>query len=241
MAGNDLYVSLSAQVALEKRMDTIANNVANMNTAGVRAGGVKFDALLSHTGSDSVAYASSGEAYISRDPGPMNFTGNSLDAAIGGDGWFALQSPAGTVYTRDGRFHMSDTGELQSVKGYPVLDPGGGQITLDPSAGPVTISQDGAISQNGKQLAAIGLYIIPPDAKLTRSDNSAVRSSLPATQAEDLTSNTVRQGYVEGANVNPIIEMTRLIAVTRAFDDAVAAIQQSDTKSDDAIRTLGPS
>jgi len=240
LSSADLYVSLSAQVALEKRMDTIANNVANMNTPGFRAEGVKFDSLLSNTGGESVAFASSGENYISRQAGPMNFSGNSLDAAIGGDGWFSLQSPDGTVYTRDGRFHMNALGELQSVKGYPVLDPGGGPITLDPSAGPVEIAEDGSISQGGKKLGALGLFLLPEKAKLTRYDNSAVRSSLPGEQAEDLTTNTVRQGYVEGANVNPILEMTRLIAVSRAFDNAVAAIQQSDSKSEDSIRTLGP-
>lgn len=241
MSSADMYVALSAQVALEKRMDTIANNVANMNTAGFRAEGVKFDTLISHTGGDSVAFASSGEPYISREAGPMSFTGNSLDAAIGGDGWFALQSPAGTVYTRDGRFHLTALGELQSVKGYSVLDPGGGPITLDPSAGPVEIAEDGSISQGGKKLGSLGLFLLPDQAKLARYDNSAVRSNLPGEQAEDLTTNTVRQGYVEGANVNPILEMTRLIAVSRAFDNAVAAIQQSDSKSEDSIRALGPS
>ena len=241
MSSSDLYVSLSAQMALEKRMDTIANNIANLNTPGFRADGVKFDTVLSQSGGESVAFASSGRPYISRQAGPMEYTGNSLDVAIGGDGWFALSTPGGQVYTRDGRFHLNAQGELQSVKGYSVLDPGGGPISLDPAAGPVEIRQDGSISQGGKPLGAIGLFLLPPQASLTHYDNSAVKSDQAGVVAEDLTTNTVRQGYVEGANVNPVLEMTRLIAVSRAFDNAVAAIQQSDTKTEDAIRSLGPS
>jgi flagellar basal-body rod protein FlgF len=237
---SSLYVSLSAQVALERRLETIANNIANMNTAGFRAEGVKFETALSTAGEDSVAFASSGEAYISRRAGPMNFTGNSLDVAIGGDGWFALESPAGTVYTRDGRFHLTDLGELRSVRGYPVLDIGGAPVSIDPSAGPVSISEDGAISQGGKQVGGIGLFLLPDDARLSRYDNSAVIPSKPATPAEDMTTNSIRQGYVEGANVNPILEMTRLIEVSRAFDSAVTAIQEADSMTEEAIRTLGP-
>lgn len=237
---SSLYVSLSSQVALERRMETIANNVANMNTSGFRAEGVKFETALSTAGEDNVAFASGGEAYISRRAGPMNFTGNSLDVAIGGDGWFGLESPAGTVYTRDGRFHLTDLGELQSVRGYPVLDIGGAPVSIDPSAGPVSIGEDGAISQGGKQVGGIGLFLLPEDASLSRYDNSAVIPSKPATPAEDMTTNSIRQGYVEGANVNPILEMTRLIEVSRAFDNAVTAIQEADSMTQEAIRTLGP-
>ena len=236
-----MYVTLSGQMALEKRLDTIANNLANMNTAGYRADGVKFESILSSAGSDSVAFESAGETYISRKAGPVNFTGNSLDVAVDGDGWFGLQTPDGTVYSRDGRFHLNDVGELQSVRGYAVLDAGGSAITVDPSAGPVEISADGAISQNGKQVGAVGLFLLPETAKLSRYDNSGVVPDQPAQPAEDLTTNGVRQGYIEGANVNPILEMTKLIEVSRAFDNAVAAMQQSDSTAEDAIKTLGPS
>jgi flagellar basal-body rod protein FlgF len=240
MASTDLYVSLSAQMALEKRMDTIANNIANMNTAGFRAEGVKFESVMSKASGEPTAFASAGQSYISRRAGSVNFTGNNLDVAVGGDGWFALESPVGTVYTRDGRFHLSSLGELQSVNGYRVLDPGSGPITLDPSAGPIEIGEDGAISQNGKRVSGVGLFLIPDDAQLTRYDNSAVIPNKPAEAVEDMTTNSVRQGYVEGANVNPILEMTRLIAVSRAFDNAVAAIQQSDSTTEEAIRTIAP-
>jgi flagellar basal-body rod protein FlgF len=237
----DLYVSASAQVAMEKRMEAIANNIANVNTAGYRASGVKFEAALSRVGDDQVAYASPGDVYIIRKQGPVTYTGNSLDVAVDGDGWLALQSPNGTVYSRDGRLHLTALGELQSVAGYPVLDVGGGPITIDPSAGPVQIGESGSISQAGNQVGVIGVFIIPPDARLKRYDNSSVIPDKPAEPAEDMTVSSIRQGYVEGSNVNPIVEMTRLIEASRAFDQAAAAMDQSDQRAQEAVRTLGPS
>ena len=237
----DLYVAASAQIAINRRMEAIANNIANMNTAGYRAAGVKFQAELADVGNQQVAYASSGTVYIQREAGPVSYTGNSLDVAVDGEGWLALQTPkGGTIYTRDGRMHLTDTGELQSVANYPVLDPGGAPLSLDPSAGPVTIGENGAVSQNGKQVGAIGMFLIPDNANLTRYDNSAVIPDKPVEPVADLTTNSMRQGYIEGANVNAILEMTKLIEVSRAFDQAATAIDQSDSMSQEAIRTLSP-
>ncbi len=232
------YVAISAQIAMERRLEAIASNIANVNTAGYRAVGLQFTTELADAG--QVAFASPGETYVIRNQGPISHTGNSLDVAVDGNGWFALDTPEGTVYTRDGRFHMTANGDLQSVNGYAVLDSGGSPITLDASGGPVQISEDGAINQGGKRLGVIGLFTIPADATLTRHDNSAVISDKPADPVEDMTANSVRQGYVEGSNVNPILEMTRLIEASRAFDQATTAITQNDQISQEAIKTLAP-
>ena len=236
----DLYVAASAQIAINRRMEAIANNIANVNTAGYRAGGVKFEQALSNVGDQQVAYASQGTVYVMRGAGSVSYTGNSLDVAIDGGGWLGLKTPDGIVYTRDGRMHMTDLGDLQSVAGYPVLDLGGGPITLDPSGGPVVIGENGSISQGGSQVASIGMFLIPGDARLTRYDNSSVIPDKPAEPVEDFTAASIRQGYVEGSNVNPILEMTRMIEASRAFDEAATAIEQSDSMSQQAIRTLAP-
>ena len=91
-----------------------------------------------------------------------------------------------------------------------------------------------------KTIVAVASILATGGAVMAAPPYGAAAAPAQHEQAEDLTANTVRQGYVEGANVNPILEMTRLIAVSRAFDNAVAAIQQSDSKSEDSIRTLGP-
>ena len=235
------YVAISAQMAMERRLEAIASNIANVNTAGYRAVGLQFSTELQQVGGSQVAYSSPGEAYVIRDQGPIMHTGNSLDVAVDGNGWFGLETPTGTVYTRDGRFHLTAQGDLQSVDGYGVVDSGGSPITLDPSAGAVSIAEDGTISQGGKQLGAIGLFLIPADAKLTRHDNSGVIPDKPADPVQDMTTNKVRQGYIEGSNVNPILEMTRLIEASRAFDQATAAINQNSQNSQEAIQTLAPS
>jgi flagellar basal-body rod protein FlgF len=234
------YVAISAQIAMERRLEAIASNIANVNTAGYRAVGVRFSTELEQAGQAQVNFTSPGETYVVRNQGPITHTGNSLDVAIDGDGWFGLNTPEGTVYTRDGRFHLTANGDLQSVNGYGVVDSGGSPITLDATGGPVVIAQDGTITQGGKQLGALGLFLIPADAKLTRHDNSGVMSDKPADPVEDMTANSVRQGYVEGSNVNPILEMTRMIEASRAFDQATTAINQNDQVSQEAIKSLAP-
>jgi flagellar basal-body rod protein FlgF len=236
---SSLYVALSGQVALQKRLDTIANNIANANTGGYRAEEVSFSTILSRAGATPTAFASSGDSYISRKSGELTNTGNPLDIAVQGDGWFALRTPAGIAYTRDGRLRMDVGGALVSVNNYPILDAGGAAVLLDPSAGPPTISQDGMVVQNGRRIGAIGLFSIAPSAQLSRYDNSAVLTDQPATPVLDFSSNGVVQGMSEGSNVNPILEMTKMIAVSRAFEGAGNAIQSSETTMQDAIKTLG--
>ena len=94
---SSLYVALCAQVAMEKRLNTIANNVANMNTGGFRADEVKFEEILSLAAKENVSFASSGQNFVSRRTGPNTKTDNPLDFAIQGEAWFAFNGPNGTV------------------------------------------------------------------------------------------------------------------------------------------------
>lgn len=236
-----LYVALSAQVAMEKRLNTIANNVANMNTGGFRADEVKFEEVLSLAAKESVSFASSGQNFISRRAGPVMKTDNPLDVAIQGEAWFAFNAPSGTAYTRDGRFRMNENGDLLTVEGYSVLDAGGAPITLDPAGGPPNIGRDGAVTQGSTQVGAIGLFTLRADSRLSRFGNSGVIPSTPGEVVQDFTSTGIQQGYNEGANVNPVLEMTKMIAVQRSFDSAATTIQESESTFMDAIRTLGPS
>ncbi|MBB5751035.1 flagellar basal-body rod protein FlgF [Prosthecomicrobium pneumaticum] len=234
-----LYVALSAQMATERRMATIANNVANMNTPGFRAEEIRFEDVLSGAG-DGTRFVSSGQTYTSLRAGPVVQTGNAFDVAPQGDAWFGIQTPAGTAYTRDGRFHLSETGQLLTVENHPVLDAGGTELMLDPGAGEVHIAADGAISQGGNRLGSLGLFTLAADAKLSRY-GGAVIPDKPAEPVQDFTSLGVRQGYIEGSNVDPVTEMTRLINVQRAFEMASQAVQQGEDSTAEAIRTLAPS
>ncbi|ACA20762.1 flagellar basal body rod protein [Methylobacterium sp. 4-46] len=238
---NGLYVSLSAQVALQKRLDTVANNIANLATVGYRAEETKFEAVFDKARTGPVAFASTGDTYISRLAGPTIKTDAPLDVAVQGDAWLSVQGPGGApVYTRDGRMTMDASGQLRSVSGQPILDPGGAPILLDPNAGPPTIGRDGSIQQNGSLVGSLGVFTLDAKSRITRAGPGAVTSNLPARPVQDFTKIGVVQGHLEGANVNPILEMTKLIAIQRAFDNAVATASEADSSLQSAIRTLGP-
>ncbi|RVU20279.1 flagellar basal-body rod protein FlgF [Methylobacterium oryzihabitans] len=238
---NGLYVALSAQIALEKRLNTVANNVANMATGGYRAEETRFETLLAEAGAGPVAFASPGETFISRRAGEAKRTDAPLDVAVQGDAWLSVQGPNGPLYTRDGRMTMDATGQLLSVAGQPMLDSGGAPILLDPQGGPVMIGRDGSIVQNRNQVGTIGVFTLDPQAKLSRAASGAVASSVPGTAVQDFSRIGVLQGYAEGANVNPVLEMTKLIMIQRTFEQAATLTGDSENALANAIRTLGPS
>jgi flagellar basal-body rod protein FlgF len=238
MRGN-MYVSLSGELALEKRLDTVATNLANVNTGGYRAQGVSFASLVSKAGERPAAFVTTGADYISRAQGAAQQTGNPFDVAIQGDSWFAIKTPDGTAFTRDGRFQMSESGQLQTINGYPVLDAGGASMLLAADGGAPKIASDGMITQGGNQIGAIGLFTLPEDATLSRYDNSAVVPSKPGIPVLDFAKNTVAQGFAEGSNVNPVLEITKMIQIQRAFDGLINLQQTAESSQQDAIKTLG--
>jgi len=235
-----IYVALSSQMALDKRLTTIADNVANTSTVGFRATGVKFEDIVSGLGDKSVSFASAGDTYLSTQSGGLRETGNPLDFAIRGDAWFAIETPQGPIMTRDGRFTMLEGGDVVSVEGYPVLDAGGAPIQLNPLAGPPQVGADGTLHQNGQLVAAIGLFEFQPGLNFTRYGNSGVVPFGPPEPVIDRLDAGVVQGFLEDSNVNPVLEITRLIQVQRAFEHVSALIRDSEQALDQAISTLGP-
>ncbi|WP_274627884.1 flagellar basal-body rod protein FlgF [Arvimicrobium flavum] len=236
---NALYVALSSQIALEKRLTTIADNVANSSTVGFRATGVKFEDLVSGLGNERVSFASAGDTFLSGATGSLRQTGNPFDFAVQGDAWFGIETPVGTVMTRDGRFEMNDAGELVTHQGYRVLDAGGAPLQLDPRNGQPSVGADGMMSQNGVQVGAIGLFTFDPGQNFQRFGNSGI---VPATEPEPIVDRIdagVAQGFLEDSNVNPVLEITRLIMVQRAFENTAAAIRSTSASFDEAIKTLG--
>lgn len=236
---SDLYVALSGQITMDERLATVANNVANMRTAGFRAETVQFSSVFSSTRAESVAFATVGESHLDRAAGPVEATGNPLDIAIVGEGWFGIQTPAGLAYTRDGRFTLSEAGDLTTLHGYNVVDDGGAPIVLDPNAGAVDIGPDGLMLQNGVAAGNLGLFALAGNAKLTRYGDSAVLSATPAEPMEDRLANGVRQGFRENSNVNPVRAITELIEVQRAFEFGNSAVRDRHQTLQQAVRTLG--
>ncbi|MCJ8520865.1 flagellar basal-body rod protein FlgF [Pseudorhizobium tarimense] len=237
-----LYVGISSQIALERRLNTIADNMANMNTVGFRATEVKFDEVMSNTRNDlnaKVAFVTQGNDYLSTRNGQLQNTDNALDFAIKGDAWFAIDTPAGQVLTRDGRFTMLETGQLVSIMGHPVLDAGGAPIQLNRAGGPPTVGADGRIMQGGQPVGTIGLFTADLSKGFIRADNSGV---IPTDNPQPVVDNfdvAVMQGYIEGSNVSGISEMTQLIQVNRAFEGISSLMRDTEASFDEAIKTLG--
>ncbi|MHA7969731.1 flagellar basal-body rod protein FlgF [Rhizobium terricola] len=239
-----LYVSLSSQIALERRLTTIADNMANLNTVGFRSTEVKFDEVLSKTQNDinaKIAFVNQGNDYLSTKTGELANTGNTLDFAIKGDAWFALETPEGQVLTRDGRFTIKDTGELVSVRGYPVLDAGGAPIQLNRGGGTPVVGADGKILQDDRQVASLGLFTADISKGFIRHDNSGVTTVDEPQPVVDNPEVSVLQGYLENSNVNGIGEMTQLIQVNRAFESISSLMRDSESSLSEAIKVLGGS
>lgn len=237
---SSIYVALSAQSTMERRLATIATNLSNMSTPGYRAEEVKFETLLSKMGRNGVAFANDGEVFTSLKSGPVTYTGNSLDVAVKGAAWLGLDTPAGRVLTRDGRLQITENGELKTLDGFAVVDPSGRPILLDPNGGTVSIGTDGAVTQAGEPVGSIGLFEMSPNANLVRYSNSGVIPDLAPVPVIDFTNLGMRQGYIEGSNVDPIMEMTKLIMVQRAFESAAMAVQAGEDLTQQAITSLGP-
>lgn len=234
-----LYVSLSGQLSLTRRLETLANNVANSHTAGFRAEEIKFEELISSKTQTPTSFVATGGTYISRAGGDLVKTDNALDIAVNGDAWLGIQTPSGTVYTRDGRLQITPQGELQTLNGYPILDVGGAPIQLNPAGETPTIARDGTVTQGQTQVGAVGLFTIPADANLTRSENSGVVPDRAAEPALDFARTSIVQGFVERANVNPILEISKLITLQRSFDAITNSINQTENTLGAAIQTLG--
>lgn len=230
-----IYVALSSQVALQRRLDTVANNVANANTSGFRAESVTFESVLSN---QDVAYASAGASSYQKQSGPVVQTGNPLDLAVEGSGFLAIATPGGTGYTRDGRMRLSPGGQLETVEGYSVLDQGGSPIQISSGLGPIDISRSGVVRQNGTQIATIGLFHLPNDAKISRGPGVSFLSDKPGLAVAEFKDDGLLSGYVEGSNVNAVLEVTRLISISRTFEAVSAAVDQSDRQLSEAIRIL---
>ena len=120
-----------------------------------------------------------------------------------------------------------------------MLDVGGAPILLDPEGGPPQIARDGTITQDNQQIGALGLFRIDPEAELIRAEGSGVIPDRPAEPILDFVRDGVIQGYIERANVNPVLEMTHLIMVSRAFDAVTSSLNETESSLREAVRTLG--
>ncbi len=215
------YIALSRQMVLRNQMDVVANNIANASTPGFKAEMMLMSEveLPAERGVD-LSYVQDFATARDFSPGSVRATGNPLDLAVQGDGFFAVQTPDGVRYTRVGRFQLDANGTLVTSQGYPVLA-GGGPVTLDPDDGPVNVAEDGSISTDlafgGQQQVVAGkldLVDFADRGQLAPAENNLFDAK---DQQPTAATGKIAQGMLEDSNVRPIIEMTSLIEVTRNY------------------------
>jgi flagellar basal-body rod protein FlgF len=240
---NALYVGLSRQMVLRREMDIVANNIANADTAGF-----KVESLMEKTEPKAPAFTLMGPKPVKfvtddgvlRDygQGALRQTGAPLDMAIEGPGFFRVTTPAGERYTRDGRFRTDDTGRLVTQNGAPVLDEGGGEITIDPEKGQVSISNDGVVSQGPERIGKIGVVNFATLSVLEKTGDNLYKNTSNQTPTPSADAR-VRQGMLEGSNVQPILEITKMIEVSRAYEQIAKMMDSQGDLSSKAVQTLG--
>ena len=235
---NSTYISLSRQNALWNQLEVVANNMANVNTIGFKGSDVLFSEHLVKVRSDDrpfkdkLAFVHDFGLVRNLNPGPMSHTNNPLDVAIEGDGYFVLQGPDGELYTRAGNFTLDVEGRIITQEGLPLLSVNNSPITLDQGTAEIVINGDGGITINAEEVDQIRVVTFEDTRELKQVDGTLFRSEgMPAI---DLESPRVAQGALENSNVNGVTEMTRLIALNRAYQDINRMIQMEHERKKDA-------
>jgi flagellar basal-body rod protein FlgF len=240
---NALLLGLQTQRVLQRRMDVVANNLANINTTGFKADAMVLqedDDTDAHTDQDPRDIRFVRDVGLTRDmsQGDIAHTGNPLDVAIQGDGFFMVQGSNGqTLYTRDGAFTLSSDGQLETSDGHPVLNSGGAPIQIDTTQGEdPQIGRDGAILVAGNEVGRIGVVNFAAPGALSKvGDNLWDAQNQTPTDFDGV----LVQGALEGSNVRPVIELTRLIEISRAYQSAANIVSGTDDLRKRAIQTLG--
>lgn len=234
---NAIYATLTRQSGLMREMQTVANNLSNISTAGFRREGVIFSehvaALDGNEPSLSMADAYGRNVNLSQ--GPISSTGGAFDFAIEGEGFFMVQTPQGNQLTRAGAFTPGPEGDLVTMDGYPVLDSGGTAITIPPGASQVALARDGTLSAAGVPIAQIGVYM--PNDPNGLIHTGGTRFSVEA-GAEVMEDPVVLQGYIEESNVDPVSEIARMIEVQRAYELGQTFLDREDERIRSVISTL---
>ena len=241
---NALYVGLSNQMVLKRQMDIVANNIANADTTGY-----KFESLMTKEVDGPPAFTLGapkpvkfvGADGVARDFGQGNLrrTDASLDLGIEGQGFFKVTTAAGDRYTRDGHFRTNDQGIVTTQAGDPVADEGGSTITIDPKKpGAITISQDGIVSQGAERVGKIGVFKFASLSALEKTGDNQYQNSSNQ-QATAATDAKVRQGMLESSNVNPILQITKMVEVNRAYEQVSQMMSTQSDLSRNSIARLG--
>jgi flagellar basal-body rod protein FlgF len=251
MMENTLLIGLSRQTVLRRELDLVANNIANLNTTGFKSDGAVFAEYLQSNARDSAFAAGDRRMSFVQDSmtwhdlsqGGLQRTGNPLDVAIEGDGFLVVQTPRGERYTRNGALQLNAQGQLVTTTGDAVLGENG-PVQFAPTDRDIVINPDGTIrvregtanADSGRGRLRIVSFANPQRLlKDSATTFSAPEGMLPAPPA---IGTRIQQGAVEKSNVRAVVEMTRMIELTRAYGEVAGILQQQGELRKNAIDRL---
>lgn len=235
---NANYVALTRQSGLMKELQIVANNIANMATTGYRAEGVVFAEMIETAPSNggSIAMTDARVRYTDASQGAYKNTSGVFDLALQGEGYFQVETPEGPRLTRNGAFTRSMDNELTTFDGHRVMDAAGTPIFVPPDAASIAVSGDGTISADQRPIAQIGVYNVEDETELLRADGVLFKTEGAIEQVEGT---AVLQGFIESSNVNPVVQISRMIEVQRSYELGQKFLEKEDERIRGVVRTLG--
>ncbi|HYN39605.1 MAG TPA: flagellar basal-body rod protein FlgF [Rhodospirillales bacterium] len=237
---SSIIVALTRQDSLRRQLDVVANNLANMNSTAFKGERMLFaehlvpipsggerrgDALVLVRDVATVRDAAAGE---------LRETGGDLDVAIAGEGYLAVATPLGPRYTRDGHLRLNETGTLVTESGMPVMAQGA-PVEIGVDEAQISISRDGTISSATRELGRLDVVRFARPQRLQAVEGGLLAAGDEA--PERLAAPVVLQGMLEGSNVEPVVEISKLIDVQRAYEHASQLVEREDDRIRKALQT----
>jgi flagellar basal-body rod protein FlgF len=234
---NSIFLGLARQMVLQRKLEVVANNIANSDTTAYKSELPVFKEVLSQQQSkEQVSYVFDYGKTRNMSEGRIKPTGNDFDLAIQGPGFFAVQTAAGERYTRNGVLQLDDQGRLVTNNGQAVLDTQSRPIQVPPGTTKLEIASTGAITAGNQQVAQLRIVGFTNEQALRPGANSLfVANEIPGPAPNA----KVVQGSIEESNVSPIDEMARLVDITRGYDQVQNLMENENNRIKSAVQRIG--
>ncbi len=237
---NAILVAMSLQIANRRSLNIVANNIANMNTTGFKAENVLFEQILQEVSSGTevgskISFVQDKAVFRNFEDGGLVETGGAIDVALSGKGFFVIDTPDGRRYTRNGNFQMDEEGRLVTSEQHPVLDITGNPIVIGPDENDIQIAKDGSIETSLGPKTSFDVVTFDNLNDMRKVGGSMYETEQDPFPAENV---SVHQGMIETSNVQPIMEITKMIEVSRAYQSAASMINDAEDLQRKAVDEL---
>ena len=256
-----IYIAASAGLKQGKKLEVIANNLANVNNTGYKRDRLVFKEFMppyapdagleagknillpAEKSNSNVAYVGISDYYTDLTPGALKQTGNSLDLALSGPGYFSVSTPGGERYTRNGNFRLDTKNQLVNQNGAPVLNIEGNPIVINIPGADIAIDGLGNVSAGrgltNQALGRIKLVDFENPKTLEKIGDGLFHQINPEAEVKTTSETIISQGFLENSNVTTVEEMTDMLATLRLFETYQKMIQSIDSMDDQSVNDIG--